>query len=237
MKVCISCIVLLFFFSIINAQSVILLEQDTATQIHENVDLSDIYEAFFVDLLYRNNTDETISVLWSRAIGENCPEEWDVISADMNITYPPFVDAAAIPLTLEPGGPNTFLRKEFYPKGVPGCCDVRVVFFLEETPENPIDTGYFHIEINDDGCMTTSVSDEAISALHFYPNPTRNVLNIEGGLIIESIEISDVAGRVYDVPFVAFSEQVDLSVLRPGMDIFRARSRTGELRVGKVLKQ
>ena len=227
----------LFFIGSVNAQSVILLEQDTATQIHENVDLSDIYEAFFVDLLYRNNTDETISVLWSRAIGENCPEEWDVISADMNITYPPFVNEAAIPLTLEPGGPNTFLRKEFYPKGVPGCCDVRVVFFLEETPENPIDTGYFHIEINDVGCVMTSVSDEAIAALHFYPNPTRNVLNIEGGLIIESIEISDVAGRVYDVPFVANSTQIDLSALPPSVYIIKARSRDGDLWVGKVLKQ
>jgi hypothetical protein len=227
----------LFLIGTVNAQSVILLEQDTAIQIHENVDLSDIYEAFFVDLLYRNNTDEAISVLWSREIGENCPEEWDVISADMNITYPPFVNEAAIPMPLEPGGPNTFLRKEFYPRSVPGCCDVRVVFFLEQAQDNPIDTGYFHIEVNDDGCMTTSVSDKAISPLHFYPNPTSDVLNIEGGLAIESIEISDVAGRIYDVPFVAHSRQIDLSALRPGMYIFRARSHTGELRVGKVLKQ
>ena len=228
----------LFLIGSVNAQSIILFEQDTATQIHENVDLSDMYQYFTLELFYKNNTDEFISVNWRREFGENCPTEWDVVSGDVLITYLPNIDESQSPIPLSPSDSNFFMGQFFYPRGVAGCCDIKMIFSLEGDPDNPIDTGYYFLEVNADGCLTaSSVVDQEVELLQFYPNPTSDVLNIEGGLAIESIEILDLTGRVYTIPFVAFSKQVDLSALHSGIYIFRARSRSGELWVGKFYKR
>jgi len=141
-----SLLFLLFFVTNLLAQSVILLEEDSVFQIHENVDLSDNFIQFQLDLFYKNNTNENISVNWRREFGDNCPLQWDVFTSDQIISYIPQVNESMQPIPMTSVDSHFIVREIFTPRMVEGCCDIKMIFSLDGAPETPIDTGYYHIE-------------------------------------------------------------------------------------------
>ena len=226
---------LLLSTGLLHAQSVILLEQDSVAQVLEDVDISNEYKEFPLSLFFKNNTDSSISIHWRREFGGNCPLEWDVTAGDQNITYIPTVNESYHPIGMEPGDSNFIVQQIFYPRSVPGCCDIRLIFSLEGDADNPVDTGYFHIEVNAEGCLATSVSEEDAEAFNVYPNPASGFLNIVNGHLIESIEMLDLSGKIHDQRVGPAPPQIDISSLPAGVYFCRIRNRPGKLWIKKIL--
>ena len=230
-----------FFFLIfiipINAQSVILLEQDSVSEVHENVDISDLSIDFPLDLYFKNNTNDTISVNWRREFGDNCPAEWEVFTSDQIISYVPDVDESQAAILLTPADSHFIVREIFRPRNVVGCCDIKMIFSLDGDPGNPIDTGYYHIEINSNQCSVTAVLDKEIKRIKVYPNPTSDFLFIENEYLIESMEIIDLMGKIYWKEVQFDLNQIDLSSLPVGIYYLKIRKKEGREMIEKIVKQ
>ena len=221
---------LLFFVAKLPAQSIILLEEDSVSQVLENVDLSDNFTQFQLDLFYKNNTNENISVNWRREFGENCPLEWDVFTSDQIISYIPQVNESMQPIPMTPVDSHFIVREIFYPRMVNGCCDIIMIFSLDGTPETPIDTGYYHIEINDTGCMATSIQELDLGQFKIYPNPVSDIFNMENSHLIESFEILDLTGKIYP-------PTIDVSLFPPGFYFCKIKTTSNQTIIQKFVKQ
>jgi hypothetical protein len=227
----------MLFFSIhLSAQSVILFEQDSVSEVFESQDISDNTGNFALDLFFENNTDEAISVNWRRELSENCPVEWEVITADQLYTYVPGVNESQLPLEMIATDSHFIIRQLFWPNDVAGCCDMKVIFSLDGAPESPIDTGYYHVEINST-CFATSVFDEELEELNIYPNPASSIIYIENSHSIEAIEIVDLTGKLcYQIKESNVTE-IDISFLPKGLYYLKVKTASGGVGIRKVVRE
>ena len=228
---------LLFFSFFLHAQSVILLEQDSISQVNVDVDISNEFEDFPLNLFFKNNTDEIIQVHWQREFADYCPLEWQVISADQLMTYIPDVDASLFPIAMNPTDSHFIMQQLFLPKMVPGCCDIRMIFTLEGEPDTPIDTGYYHIEINSDACFVTSTYQSRESSINLYPNPVQDKLFIENPSMVKQLELLDLNGNVHLNQEDFSGEYIDLSALPAGVYFCKITRISGKVFVRKVIKK
>jgi len=219
----------------LNAQNTILLEEDSVSQVYENVDISNWVGYVSLDLVFANITNDSIFVNWRREFGENCPLEWDVVTQDV-IGWLPNVNESPFPIPLAPNHSNFILRQDFYHDSVSGCCDIKMIFSLDGAPDNPIDTGYYRIEINPEVCDLTSVFEADTEELNIYPNPALYVINFENNSMYESIEIFDLKGKIYYQDIYSNSTQINISSFPPGIYICKIKSQSGIL-IKKILKQ
>ena len=229
--------ILFFHITTLNGQDVILLVEDSISQLNENADISNDFLEFSLDLFFRNNTNDSIFVNWRREFGENCPLEWDVYSVDNVLSYFPQIDESQLPIPMSSIDSNFVLRQSFLPRTVAGCCDIKVIFSLDGSPTIPIDTGYYQIEINSSGCITTSIIEEATKKINVYPNPSSNVINIENNSLLESIEIFDLTGKEYFRSTAIDLVQIDISNFPSGVYICKFKSKLGDTSRMKFLKQ
>ena len=170
-------------------------------------------------------------------MSEDCPIDWDIISGDNLFTYIPVINESQIPIPLAPSDSNFILQQVVFPRGVSGCCDIKVIFSLEGSPDNPIDTGYYHIEINSNGCLASSVFDREVETVHIYPNPTSDLLFIENFASFVSIEILDLTGKVYYQRMSPIQKQINIASFPRGVYICKLKSNSGEFLVKRILKQ
>jgi len=221
---------------VVNAQSVILFENDSVSRTHTNADISSVSVDFGVDLYFKNNTTDTILVNWKRVIGQNCPLAWDIMTTGQLFTNAPNINESPAPLLLAPADSHFLIRQVYFPKTVAGCCDIRLIFTLDGAPNVPIDTGYYHIDINGGGCIATSILTEEKEQFNIYPNPTFDVLYLENGDLIETIECIDITGKIYQLLMNSKANQIDISALPGGIYFCRIRSKTGNIVVEKMVK-
>lgn len=220
-----------------NAQSVILFEKDSISEIYENVDISENFTDFGLDLFFKNNTDEEISVGWRREFSENCPLEWNVVSIDQFYSYVWGINESQNPIPMSPVDSNFIIRQLFYPRMVPGCCDVKIIFYLEEEPENSIDTAYYHIEINADGCLSTSISNTEYKSLILHPNPSSDIVRIVSDESFQSVHVYDISGTLMYTSYSNSTSNIDVSSLAPGVYYCKLQSETGLLYSHKIVKE
>ena len=114
----------------LNAQEVILFEQDSVSQINIGVDILNMSEDFPLDLFYKNNTSDTIKVNWRREFGANCPLEWDIVVADQNLTFTPEINESLASIPMNPSDSNFIIRQLVYPRSIAGCCDIKIILSL-----------------------------------------------------------------------------------------------------------
>ena len=227
----------LLFYGQLSAQSVILLEQNSVSLINESVNILDNSLDFPLDLHFKNNTNENISVNWRRELGANCPLEWDIITSDQFISYTPDVHESQISLPMTPTDSNFIVRQIFLPRTVAGCCDVKMIFSLDGNPDNPIDTGYYHIEINTLECLTTSIDERDLERFTIFPNPVTTNLNFENSHLIESIDIIDSIGKIYRKNFYSNLHEIDVSFLDSGIYFCKIKNKSGKTLIQKFVKQ
>ena len=227
---------LVFNILFLNAQDIILLEQDSVSLINTGVDISDVSENFALDLYFKNNTNESILVNWRREIGEDCPLGWDIFVADQFNTWIPEINESITPIPLTPNDSHFIVRQVFLPQTIAGCCDVKMIFSLEDEPNTPIDTGYYHIEINSGNCIITTVLEEEKERFDIYPNPTSNFLNIKNSQAIELIEIIDLSGKSYQYKVNTNLYQLDISSFHSGVYFCKIKNKSGEFVIKKIIK-
>lgn len=206
----------------LSSQSILLLE-DTITEIQDSVDLPGEYWTDEMWLMCSNNTSDTLYVNWRREFGEDCPAEWDWVTADANNHHLPDVNESPGPNMLPPNAYFYFNQQiRLY---TPGCCDLKIIFSLDGSPNIPIDTGYYHVEINSNGCLLTSTMEEEMEAFKIYPNPSSNFLNLTNTHLLESIEIFDLVGKSCYKSSSIESSQIDISSFQPGVYIARLKTK------------
>jgi len=80
-------------------------------------------------------------------------------------------------------------------------------------------------------------SEQGLSKINIYPNPTTGKLIIESGdLLISKIEVLDIEGRVVSSHHLTYSPTIDISHLNSGAYFVRVTTEQGEI-VKKVVKQ
>jgi len=232
-----SIIIIFIHFSInLFCQSIILFEEDSITQIYENVDISSMGDNFALNLFFKNNTDDSILVNWRRELGEDCPLEWSIATADPNGTFQFSIEESPIPIQLSPTDSNFIASNVFLPMNTPGCCNVKLIFSLDENPDEPIDTSYYNIEINSEGCLSTSINEFEINEFEVYPNPVANAINLKNYVEIESLEIFDLSGRIlYKVNLIE-SSKIDISSFPKGFYFCKIRGNSGAYVIKSIAK-
>lgn len=217
------------------AQSVILLEQDTVFGFFENVDISNPNKHFGLDLFYANNTDSSIVVNWRREFDANCPAEWEVISGDELNSYLPNIHESQLPIPMLPGDSHFILKQTFIPNQVAGCCKIRMIFSLEGQADSPIDTGYYHIEINEPGCLSTSVSAAGALTFQVYPNPSSTKLNLGYAGTLQALELYNPQGQIVQ-RWTEDIRQLDLGDFPAGLYTLKAKTSKEEVIVKRIVK-
>jgi hypothetical protein len=86
-------------------------------------------------------------------------------------------------------------------------------------------------------CETMGVSDMNSYDFAYYPNPVRDVLNIETQKTIENVSVHNLAGQTVMQNLKAENGQVNMSGLTPGVYVFRVTLQGGEVETFKVIKK
>lgn len=235
MKLITVLLILITCFSI-RAQQIILLEQDSISQVYENIDISLGYEDFPLDLFFKNNTNETIVLNWRRELADNCPTYWDILSADTEATYFSHTDESQIPISMSPADSNFLISQIFLPRSMPGCCDIKVIFSLEDAPNQPVDTAYYHIEINSTNCLSTSVEQQNQEKVRIYPNPSSGYINVEIENAIDAIHILDMSGRTIVNSFAVEPKGIDISSIDSGVYACKIELASGHTILKRIIK-
>jgi len=230
MKLSLIYIVFLFTNSII-AQEFILLKEDSISLVVD--DINETVDIVALDLFYSNNTNDAVTINWRRELGDNCPNEWSIASVDPNLSYPPSVNESPQAILVSPNDSNYIMRQEFRTNSIAGCCDVKVIFTLGD---NPIDTGYYHLDINTNGCLETFVSEDDIEKHIIYPNPSSSVLNIDNNASIESIQIFDLTGKTYFESTGSVPSVITISHVPSGLYFCQIKNRGGHFTTSKIFK-
>ncbi len=229
-------IILIFNCYFISAQSVILFEQDSIFQINENVDISDPNEIFAIDWFFKNNTNEEISIHWKREFSSSCPSEWLIATSDQFLDYVPSINESVVPIQMSPVDSHFIVRYSFWPNQTDGCCEGKLIFFLEDEPDNPIDTGYFHLEINSNNCSTNSVNTANRKDFIVYPNPANDVLFLKTEEPASLYQIYNAMGKFVDGGEVSQNNQIKISNLRGGIYYLELESNSSKRAITKFVK-
>ncbi len=227
-----SIFIFFLFITTINGQSVILLEQDTISEIHESLSFD-----FALPLYFKNNTNDSIAINWRREFVKNCPPEWYIATADPLLSYVYWINESPTPIPILPDGSSYSIAQLFYPNKIAGCCDVKMIFYVDGEPNNPIDTGYYHIEINATGCYITSSTEEIEEVIHLYPNPSSDIINIENNSALGSITLYDLKGNTYFKRTLSVPNKIDISSFPRGIYICKIKTKQGHYLTAKILKQ
>jgi hypothetical protein len=219
------------------AQQVILLQADSVALRLDSVDISDPSEEFALYVFFENTTQDTLHLHWKREIAPHCPAAWDIFPVDPNISYSREVNQSLIPISLAPADSQAFVGQLFFPKTEAGCCDVRLTFFQEGTPNQAVDTAYFHVEINaNGGCIQTHLSDEAVKGVRLYPNPVSRFLYLDAERPLQQVEILNLRGEVLLQASPLPHQAVDVSDLPAGLYFCKIIEKNGHLSLQKLIK-
>lgn len=98
-----------------------------------------------------------------------------------------------------------------------------------------------HLIFIDNICIEESemsVNDSALSDISIYPNPVKDVLNINSVKDIDKVEIYNVSGqKLYSQSFNTDETNIDMSSLSSGAYMVRVFLTTGAIETFKVLKK
>jgi hypothetical protein len=86
-------------------------------------------------------------------------------------------------------------------------------------------------------CATLGMDDLAAVDFAYYPNPTKNLVNIQTSKAIESIEIFNMAGQKLINTKKLTQKQIDLSSLPHGTYMVRVRLEGNQIETFKILRK
>lgn len=98
--------------------------------------------------------------------------------------------------------------------------------------------GYFPISVYLQGENTVLGTEKfEITTLDFYPNPTKDFINLNSSIIIKSIEVIDIEGRTLTTQMVDdYNFRYDLSSISNGVYLIKANTVDGRNVVEKIVK-
>lgn len=86
-------------------------------------------------------------------------------------------------------------------------------------------------------CATLGLSDMSGYAFSYYPNPVKDILNINSQKAVQSVEVFNLAGQAVISHEKALNGQIDVSSLASGTYVFRVILEGGEVETFKIIKK
>ncbi len=165
-----------------HSQSWTLLSPDTVSASGVSADFEVITKATL-----KNNTNSPLTLKWIRFVN-NLPQMWQSAICDENGScYAPTVDSMTLTI---PANGTTRLDLHFFINSTSGSGTTRIRV-------SPLaGTGTSRVLTFQGTAFVTNVADHTKPSINFYPNPTRNVLNVKVSDNIRSgtIEVYSVIG-------------------------------------------
>jgi len=218
------------------AQNELEIIPDVFDEIHLNADISNSWEVFQMTSFMSNLADTTMTLGWKRTIAPDCPSEWEFYIADKNLEYLPTIDMSPLPFDLAVGETDAIFVLNVFPRSTAGCCEIDVTFYDFDSPNTIIDSIQYAILINDESCLTTSVSnlESYEDMLSISPNPVYSILNIQSEIAIDQIVLSTTLG----VPLVkqASTNSIEVAHLSSGIYVLQAYSKGKLVGVKRIVK-
>ena len=169
--------------------------------------------------------------VWYNFVAEGTGQAWAEVISPAGLTSVTFYTApnetaTEADLTLVPGGQNQCLPGEMA---------------LINTVQGQ---AYYVFVVNTDGITdividgeNLGVGDNVIAGFSYYPNPAKNVLNLNSIELIESVEIYNILGQqVIGQTIDATDVRLDVSGLQTGTYIMKA-SVNGQIGTYKIIKE
>ncbi len=202
MKTFISYFIFLIFISALHAQTVSLFPADTSIHLN-NVDISDEFAEFSNQIQIKNETSDTLSIIWRKIIPADCPFSWKFFIGDINITYVPWIYSnydpnlgIDFPFQLLPNQTTMGSFIGLRPESTEGCCQFSIEYSEASNPDSILATANIDYRINDPECTLVSIEEQASNSLKVFPNPAAQEIFIESAAEIKSIELFDLNGSL-----------------------------------------
>lgn len=213
------------FFFLNFASSQIVLETTEVLLEVEDFDLSDLYAEEIIENSITNESMEDIDIRWTFIEG-TCPEEWDWIKQDENITYAHPVTSNVdpsvglnTPVTLEAGETGSYLLLFVYPRQVAGCCQVAYELSDANDPTaTPIATAVYDVYINAPDCpLVSNTFEEENNKVKIFPNPTTGFVSIQSEYAVKNVQLYSIQGQDFGSINVPGNNELDLSNFPAGI--------------------
>lgn len=200
---------------------------------HTDLDLSIATHDLESYISVKNNTSETIQLVWTRNVTENCPVEWQTQICDNNLCYYFTVDSnlEATPFELGPDEEFTGFVLHAFPNSVPGCCRVKVDFSHLADPETIIETAIFDISVNTAECDFSSSTQEIAEAqlVSVFPNPTNDGFTLSNNDVISQIDLYNSLGQKLNSFEFVNGEYYNVADLQSGIYSLVLKNKKGEV--------
>ncbi len=136
--------------------------------------------------------------------------------------------------------PNAWTLYSYTVTGLPIATDCKVAFRYFVTNGGPLGTNSDQVAIDQYSIdRTLSTEDFFTSNFAIYPNPVKDILNIDSknGATIESIQVVDVNGRIVNQTLLSGAEsiQINVSNLNAGVYFVKVQSESG-VGTAKIIK-
>lgn len=167
-----------------------------------------------------------LDVNWQREI-VSTPEGWE-FSNCFPSCFPKEKASGEVTML---GGEDTYLNTHFYPNGVAGTAQVKIIITLQDAPETSFEALFI-------GTATGLAIDEnEVSQLLMYPNPTQNVISLKSNKEIHRVMIyNQLGGLVKNVSPNNTLLSIDINDLSKGVYFITTEYSTGETQQLRFVK-
>lgn len=203
----------------------------TLNPIHtiNNYVLDDYYHdtiEFRITLGIKNNTTDSLSLIWERTIGDECPDEWSFGTYDKEFCYFPQVNSNVdealnldVQFVLEPEENFENYLIDFIPFSTPGCCHITIDFIDRLEPDIILETAIIDININSPDCNLSSLDQEIEEAqlISVYPNPNQGSFTLSNNDVVQYVYVFNSLGQKLKSFNFQNGEYMDITDLSTGI--------------------
>lgn len=237
MKLNFTLILILCAFTITTQAQIITVDALHTVENFEDQDLSDNALDLEAHIAVTNNTSDQLSLVWNRIVTADCPDGWDTQICDNNLCYFYTIDSNVddeigldAPFYLAANETFGDFILHVLPRGIPGCCRVKVEFSTVEDPDEIIETAIFDVSVNTPNCdFSTSTKEIAEAQLvTVFPNPTTDAFTLSNNDVVKQVELYNTLGQKLKSFDFENGEYLDISELDSGIYSLVLKNSKGE---------
>lgn len=193
-----------------------------------------------------NNTSDSLSIIWERTIGEDCPEDWTFGVYDKEFCYYHGISSNVneeigidISFVLEPEENFEHFFINFRPMETPGCCSISFDFKDRQEPDVILETAIIDININSPDCILNGTGQEIAQTqlVVVYPNPSLGNFTLSNNDVIQNIDVYNLLGQKLKSFDYQNGADMDISELSTGMYSLQLKNKKGETQQSLLLSK
>ena len=188
-----------------------------------------------------NVSDETLTMVWVREVMD-APPEWEYRTCDNTACYPTFMDSnwdtdqgtVFEDLVVLENGESSLLDMHVLPRHTPGTGTVCLKIYDYYDLDNPITEACYEVTVS----TFNSVTEEEISSLKVFPNPTTDYFMLDGGDVVDKVVVYNLLGRPVRIFAATPGMRYDMAGLPDGFYLIGlVNEETGTLKTVRLSKR